>query len=91
MNKNVKYAKSILKNLNKEAPWVQTISQNMDDLLKTSTFWLSKDGSMRGVNWKQYLNEWELAYKVSHGMTTSTEVSTLPFEFFPDDEEEDVA
>ena len=46
---------------------------------------------MRGVNWKQYLNEWELAYKVSHGMTTSTEVSTLPFEFFPDDEEEDVA
>ena len=34
------------KNLNKEAPWVQTISQNMDDILKTSTFWLSKDGSM---------------------------------------------
>ena len=34
------------KNLNKEAPWVQTISQNIDDLLKTSTFWLSKDGSM---------------------------------------------
>ncbi|ADO98010.1 hypothetical protein SSSM5_060 [Synechococcus phage S-SSM5] len=53
--------------------------------------YFSKDGSMRGVNWKQYLNEWELAYKVSHGMTTSTEVSTLPFEFFPDDEEEDVA
>jgi hypothetical protein len=50
--------------------------------------YLSKDGSMRGVNWKSYLEEWELAWKVAHGMTAPhVEYATLPIEMFPEDED----
>ena len=50
--------------------------------------YLSKDGSMRGVNWKKYLEEWELLWKVAHGMTTPhVEYATLPIELFPEDED----
>ncbi len=50
--------------------------------------YLSKDGSMRGVNWKAYLEEWELAWKVAHGMTAPhVEYATLPIEMFPEDED----
>ena len=33
------------KNSEKAAPWVQTVYQNWEELIKSSTFWLSNDGS----------------------------------------------
>tara|TARA_A100001035_G_scaffold139941_1_gene109945 strand:+ start:368 stop:2617 length:2250 start_codon:yes stop_codon:yes gene_type:complete len=33
------------KNSDKAAPWVQTVYQNWEELIKSSTFWLSNDGS----------------------------------------------
>ena len=53
--------------------------------------YFTKSGKMTPT-WKTYLNDWNLAYKVAHGMVTTTETNdfgTLPLNFLVEDEEED--
>lgn len=52
--------------------------------------YFTKTGRMTS-KWRSYMQEWNLAYKVAHGMATVTQVeasSTLPFEFMEDDDDE---
>jgi hypothetical protein len=52
--------------------------------------YFTKTGKMT-PKWRSYMQEWNLAYKVAHGMATTTQVeanSTLPLEFMEDDDDE---
>ena len=52
--------------------------------------YFTKTGRMTS-KWRSYMQEWNLAYKVAHGMATVTQVeasSTLPLEFMEEDDDE---
>ena len=52
--------------------------------------YFSKNGSMVG-SWRSYMDQWNTAYKVQHGLLPSSNVqpSTLPLDFLQEEDDED--